>query len=101
MRPCYGLAMTSLLRLKFLTGAGLAAARNPPEPPSVEDLEGIKTLDVQIKAWRDRAKLSYMQAEPLRSEAAALGVGKLTGLQHTAIVSWGATPAAVCCCQQT
>ena len=75
--------MTSLLRLKCLSCAGLAAARNPPEPPSEEDLEGIKTLDVQIKAWRDRAKLLYMQAEPLRSEAAALGVGKLTGLEHS------------------
>ena len=61
-----------------MSGAGLAAARNHPQP-SVEDLEDIKTLDTQIKAWHDRAELFFMQGEPLRSEAAALGVGKLAG----------------------
>ena len=68
----------------------------------MEDLEGIKTLDVQIKAWRDRAKLFYMQAEPLRSEAAALGVGELSGLQHSG-ASWvqALLPSAPACLRKT
>ena len=49
----------------------------------MDDLEAIKTLDTQLKAWQDRAKLFYVQGEPLREEAAALGVGKLAGLEYT------------------
>lgn len=49
--------------------------------PSVEDLEEIRTLDAQMKAWQDRAQLFFMQGEPLQEEAAAhaLVVTKLAG----------------------
>lgn len=64
-------------------GAGLVAPRTLPEP-SAEDLEEIKTLDAQLKARRYRVELFTMQAEPLRKEAAALGVGELAG--YTTVV---------------
>ena len=53
----------------------------------MEDLEGIKTLESQLKAYRYPAELFYMQGEPLREEAAALGVGKLDGLLHSSVFS--------------
>ena len=78
VRSCYALALTFSAEIEGPSGAGPAAARNHLQP-SVKDLEEIKTLDTHIKAWQDRAQLFFMQGEPLREEAAALGVGKLAG----------------------
>ena len=59
-----------------MSGADLLAPRPPPRL-SVQDLEDIKNLDGMVKAWRNRVDLFNLQAEPLRKEAIALGIGKL------------------------
>lgn len=88
-----GLTLTCMRGAEALSGAGLATARTHLQP-SVEDLEGIKNLDAKIREWRERKNIWMVQGEPLRSGAAAVGVGKLAMLT-TVVFSWGAHPATV------
>ena len=95
MRACYAVALTSLRRLKSYLMQASKLPETPPQPSWGRFWKGSRPWILNSRHIDTAQSSSICKGSPCGEEAAALGVGKLAGLEHSN-GSWDASPAAFC-----